>query len=147
MTSLALDKDNTESFLWNYPERCRWLVIINYMLTNTQFDSLRAGRFHHMVMNFFTNTGTMLKLLYWSAPLISGQNNNKTNNTHQWWRHQMETFSTLLALCAGNSPVTVEFPSPRPVTRSFDVFFDLRLNKLLSKHSWGWWFETPSRSL
>ena len=64
-----------------------------------------------------------------------------------WWRHQMETFSTLLALCAGNSPVTGEFPSQRPVTRSFDVFFDLRLNKRLSKQSWGWWFETPLRSL
>ena len=36
----------------------------------------------------------------------------------------METFSALLALCAGNSPVTGEFPSQRPVTRSFDVFFD-----------------------
>ena len=35
----------------------------------------------------------------------------------------------------------------RPVTRSFDVFFDLRLNKRLSKHSWGWWFETLSWSL
>ena len=67
--------------------------------------------------------------------------------TSAWWRHQMETFSALLALCAGNSPVTGEFPSQRPVTRSFDVFFDLRLNKRLSKHSWGWWFETPSRSL
>ena len=44
-----------------------------------------------------------------------------------WWRHQMDTFSALLALCAGNSPVTGEFPSQRPVTRSFDVFFDLRL--------------------
>ena len=39
-----------------------------------------------------------------------------------WWRHQMETFSTLLALCAGNSPVPGEFPSQRPVTQSFDVF-------------------------
>ena len=56
----------------------------------------------------------------------------------------METFSALLALCAGNSPVTGEFPKQRPMTRSFDVFFDLRLNKRLSKHSWGWWFETPS---
>ena len=46
-----------------------------------------------------------------------------------WWRHQMETFSALLALCAGNSPVTGEFPSQRPVTRRFDVFFHLRLNK------------------
>ena len=45
-----------------------------------------------------------------------------------WWRHQMETFSALLAICAGNSPVTGEFPAQRPVTRSFDVFFDLRLN-------------------
>ena len=59
-----------------------------------------------------------------------------------WWRHQMETFSALLALCAGNSPVPGEFPAQRPVTRSFDVFFDLCLNKRLSKQSWGWWFET-----
>ena len=56
----------------------------------------------------------------------------------------METFSALLALCAGNSRVTGEFPSQRPVTRNFDVFSDLRLNKRLSKQSWGWWFETSS---
>ena len=68
--------------------------------------------------------------------------------THSsWWRHQMEPFSALLALCEGNSPVTVEFPSQRPVTWSFDVFFDLRLNTRLSKQSWGWWFEMPSYSL
>ena len=64
-----------------------------------------------------------------------------------WWRHQMETFSALLALCAGNSPVTGEFPAQRPVAQSFDVFFDLRLNKRLSKQWWGWWFETPWGSL
>ena len=64
-----------------------------------------------------------------------------------WWRHQMETFSALLAICAGNSPVTGELPAQRPVTRSFDVFFDLCLNKRLSKQWWGWWFETPSRTL
>ena len=61
-----------------------------------------------------------------------------------WWRHQMETFSALLAICAGNSPISGEFPAQRPVTRSFGVFFDLRLNERLSKHSWGWWLETPS---
>ena len=44
-----------------------------------------------------------------------------------WRRHQMETFSELLVLCARNSPVTGEFPAQRPVTRSIDVFFDLRL--------------------
>ena len=56
-----------------------------------------------------------------------------------WWRHQMKTFSASLALCAGNSPVTGEFPAQRPLTRSFDVFYDLCLNKRLSKQSWGWW--------
>ena len=64
-----------------------------------------------------------------------------------WWRHQMETFSALLALCAGNSPVTSEFPSQRPLTRSFDVFFHLSMNKRLSKQLWGWWFEMASHSL
>ena len=49
-------------------------------------------------------------------------------------------------LC-GNSPVTGEFPAQRPVTRSFDVFWDLRLNKRLSKQWCGWWFETPSLPL
>ena len=44
----------------------------------------------------------------------------------------METFSALLALCAGNSPVTGEFSLQRLVMRSFDVFFDLSLNERLS---------------
>ena len=65
----------------------------------------------------------------------------------KWWRHQMETFSALLAICAGNSTVSGEFPAQRPVTRSFDVFFDLRPNKRLNKQWWGWWFETPLCSL
>ena len=59
----------------------------------------------------------------------------------------METFSALLAICAGNSPATGEFSTQRPVTRSFDVFFDIRLNEWWSKQSWGWWFETPSHPL
>ena len=59
----------------------------------------------------------------------------------------MEKNSTLLAICARNSLVTGEFPAQRPVTRSFNVFFDLRLNGRFSKQSRGWWFETPSRPL
>ena len=59
------------------------------------------------------------------------------------WKH----FPRLLAICAGNSPVPGEFPTQRPVTRSFDVYFDLRPEKRLSKQSWGWWFETLSHSL
>ena len=59
----------------------------------------------------------------------------------------METFSAVLAICAGNSPVPGEFLAQRPVTRSFDVFFDLRLNKRLNKQSSCLWFETISRPL
>ena len=58
-----------------------------------------------------------------------------------WWRHQMETFSALLTLCAGNSPVT------KASATDFDVFFDLRLNNTLSKQSWDRCFDTPPRSL
>ena len=55
--------------------------------------------------------------------------------------------SALLAICAGHSPVTGEFPAQRPVTRSFGVFFNLCLNKRLSKQWGGLWFETPSHPL
>ena len=57
------------------------------------------------------------------------------------------TFSALLALCAGNSPVTREFATRSPVTPGLDIFFDLLVNKRLSKQSCGWWFDTPASSL
>ena len=57
------------------------------------------------------------------------------------------SLSTLPTIYVGNLPVTDEFPVQSPVTRSFHVFFDLRLNKRLRKQSSGWWFETPSRPL
>ena len=69
----------------------------------------------------------------------------ESNYPMAWWRHQMETFSALLALCAGNSPVSGELQ--RPVTRSFHIFFGLCLITRLSKHSRGWWFETLSHPL
>ena len=76
--------------------------------------------------------------------LLSLRTELRSWSRDQRWRHQMETFSELLAICAGNSPAPGEFLAQRPVTRSFDVFFDLRLNKRLSKQSRGWWFETLS---
>ena len=85
------------------------------------------------------------KRFHWNPPI--------TGNAEFWrfslsmMRHQMETFSALLALCAGNLPVSGEFPAQRSVTRSFDVFFDLCLNRRLSKQSWGWWFEKLSSPL
>ena len=88
--------------------------------------------------------------LWWFDDVIQNGHRNFTeshscsNVKISWWPHQMETFSALLAICAGNSPVPGEFPTQRLVTRSFDVFFDLRLNKRFSKQSCGGWFETLS---
>ena len=53
-----------------------------------------------------------------------------------WWRHHVDFFR-VTGLREWNPPVT----------RSFDVFFDLRLNKRLSKWLRPRWFETQSRSL
>ena len=86
-------------------------------------------------IQFYISDWQLIYLL-WNCPEIKG-----VRNEISWWRYQIETFSALLAICAGNSPVPGEFPAQRPVTRSVEVFFDLRL-KRLSKQSWGWWFET-----
>ena len=72
---------------------------------------------------------------------------SKLHMIYTWWRHQLETFSAFLAFCVKNSPVTGKFPSQRSVTRSFDIFFDLCLNKRLSKRSWSSWIETQLRPL
>ena len=68
-------------------------------------------------------------------------------NIWTWWylQVQIEKFSALLTLCVGNSPVTGEFPSQRPVMLNFDVFLDL--NKRFNKQLWRRWFETPLRPL
>ena len=86
-----------------------------------------------------------IRFKYWSLSLNLVPHVKDRDVT--WWSNQVETFSVLLVLCVGNSPVTGEFHAQRPVTRSFNVFFDLCLNKRLSKQSWGWWFETLSHPL
>ena len=103
-------------------------------------------RFHCTRVITYANNGMTDEIISFTWFISRPSLHNYLNHS-AWWRHQMETFSALLAFCAGNSPVNGEFPAQRPVTRTFDVFFDLRLNKRLSKQSWGWWFETPPRSL
>ena len=90
----------------------------------------------------------VLFLISWKTKVIYVSGLGGDNETYlSCLRHQMEIFSTLQALCAGNSPVTGEFPSQRPAMRSFDNFFNLGLNKRLSKQWRCRWFETPSPSL
>ena len=69
-----------------------------------------------------------------------------------YWTHWVRTHFHMMTSSNGNifrvtGHLCGEFPAQRPVTRSFDVFFDLLLNKRLRKQSWGWWFETLSLSL
>ena len=111
-------------------------------------------RFYGAVDNKLCNPMLSKVLLFDNCMIKSAvwQNGNPAIDTLRvskpsWWRHQMETFSVLLAICAGNSPASGEFPAKRPVTRSFDVFFDQCLNKWLRKQSWSWRFETLSRPL
>ena len=58
------------------------------------------------------------------------------------WKH----FPRYSPFVQGIHRSPVNSPHKRPVTRSFDVSLICALNKRLSKQSWGWWFETPSRS-
>ena len=101
-------------------------ICLHYILVDS------CGSFIQTWQGCLTGTGTIACLLW-----------NKLSS----WRHQMGTFSTLLALCEGNSSVISEFHSQRPVTGSFGAFFDLHLNKRLSKQSGRWLFKTPSCSL
>ena len=107
---------------------------------HSQRQSLRMLIFEiHITYTYDTCRRFLCILLYYSLLLDScNLSTLKLWRYFTWWRHQMETFSALLTICAENSPVPGEFPARRPVTRSFDVFFDLRLNKRLRKQSWGW---------
>ena len=115
-------------------------------LLRTYVIFLKKGSYHHIWLAFIF---CMLKLMTPKVQITCGimESTLSIATYFAWWRHQMETFSALLAICAGNSPVPGEFPAQRPVTQSFDVFFDLCPNKRLSKQSWGWWVERPSGSL
>ena len=111
-----------------------------------EFSGGLRGEFYHLILIWHPRpTFKSTKTMYEDRLL---QNAAKSaDKLMSWWRHQMKTFSALLAFYAENSPVPGEFCALRPVTRSFDVSFDLHLNKPLSKQSRGWWFETPSGSL
>ena len=78
-------------------------------------------------------------VLVYSIPLLKTSSHLTASVWYNpWWRHQMETFSTLLALCV----LGIQWPllnSPLNVICA--------LNKRLSKLSWSWWFQEPSRSL
>ena len=95
------------------------------------------ARFNYVLLLFILldiiQCGANIELpICWPRFLVLGQSHDTCVTmkwSRTWWRHQMGKFSALLAICA----VTGDFPTQRPVTRSFGVFFDLSLNKRLSK--------------
>ena len=120
----------------------KWLLIsARYPYTESRFKH-RLFHQYTYIRDGIIITSIQQTMFYYDNMAWSGDYNlsRPTSRCHDslLWRHQMETFSALLAFCAVNSPVTGEFPAQRPVTRSFDAFFDLCPNKRLSKQSWGW---------
>ena len=69
----------------------------------------------------------------------SAYKNHRRHENVIKWKH----FRVTGPLCGEFT--TGEFPTQRPMPRSFGVFFHLRLTERLSKQSWGWWYETPLR--
>ena len=100
----------------------------------------------HLVWNQFLQLSSKEEIYYLDIPLyvITTSRERYDSDMQQisWWRHEMEPFSALLAIYAGHSSASGEFPAQRPVTWSFDVFFDMCLHKRLRKQSWGWWFDS-----
>ena len=90
---------------------------------------LVPSHFHQIKMS---NTGVSIVFSKYSLIMMTSSNGN--------------IFRVTGPLC-GEFTGPGEFPTQRPVTRNYDVFFDLRLNKRLSKQPRGWWFDTPSWSL
>ena len=149
--SLAVIKLKSSIYIWIFHRLCSFRISsTNYLKPDLHCCEL-------IISQFWPHPIQLIYSLHWYYELVSDHFIVRLSFYHymgynavcrfSWWRHQMETFSALLAICAGNSPVPGEFPTQRPVTRSFDVFFDPRLNKRLSKQSWSWWFETLSRPL
>ena len=85
----------------------------------------------------------MVKSFY----LLTGISNIEKTTSLSWWLHQMETFSALLAISCREFTGCRWIPFTKASNEEPCCFFDLRLNKRLSKQSRHRWFETPSCSL
>ena len=113
-----------------------WRYVHYFSKPGTPFLSCLAGATWRLVLSYL-----VLLCLVWP----------KINHSHTCFSIMMTSsngniFRVTGPLC-GEFTGPGEFPAQGPVTRSFNVFFDLRLNRRLSKQPWGWWFETPVWSL
>ena len=144
-------------YLISIASRIAWRVMPGH------FHSLPGGYCHDVILNglpwrdschrggvmtYFERNVPMYSSTIWQWPRrLQAAGVGMTFSLESWLRYQMETLSALLALCAGNSSVTGEYPAWWPVMLSFNVFFGLHLSKRLSKQYRDWWSGTPLRSL
>ena len=103
---------------------------LGYRWGNKSFFSVE---WNYIPMHWFRRDFTIFDIYAWMGNYMMTSSNGNI-------------FRVTGPLC-GEFTGPSEFPTQRPVTRSFNIFFDLRLNKRLSEQPWGWWFETPSWSL
>ena len=125
----------TDLYILSSPFQC-WNMIENTNISSYFFPTIQ----HVYSFKDFTWQTSKRPLSHWPRWYVAEARVNMMTSSNGNIFH-------VTGLCAENSPVTGEFSAERPVTRSFAVFFDLCLNKRLSKQSWGWWSETPSCSL
>ena len=126
--------------LSSYSSMCTAFLTLSTCVLCVFSNIKRTGLYDFFVSIEDWNRIVRRQTRHCALPISSGHlSPNNTRNTPMG--------RPLLALCAGNSSVTGEFPSQRPMTRSFDVLYDLRLNKRMSKPLKRQWFETSTRSL
>ena len=109
-------------------QQCDWLTVF---VRDVSFVSRQSYGYSNATLGKSTNVWTHLVF-----EIMYHENVIKWNHFPRYW-----------PFVRGFHRSPVNSPHKRPVTRSFDVFFDLRLNKWLSKQSWGWWFVTALRPL
>ena len=136
--------------------RVRYVLLLVSILTSNAPGQCIMGYLALCVVIIFSVIKFTRQAHYWqprSGPIYARDRHLKDYLIVAWWRHMTmmtssngDIFRVTGHLCREFTGPG-EFPTQRPVMRSFDIFFDLRLNKQFSKQSWGWWFETLSRSL
>ena len=120
-------------------------------LWNIDIDKFHNwGSVFHCFLYDFMSLYIRQSISSWNIEIFQFQSNFLVPLILVKWRYSILNCG-LLNIFRVTGPLCVEFtgefPSQRPVTRGLDIFFDLRLNKRLSKQSRGWWLETPSGSL
>ena len=119
-------------------------ILVCYLAYCPSGQELKNGTCRNCAIGFWKNNDINLLdacTMCDNGMVTAGTGATTKANCSQGWYMMTSSNGNIFhvtGLCAGNSPVTGEFPSQRLVTRSFGVFFDLRLNKRLSKQSWGW---------